>query len=508
MRTRTSIGVVGAALAASLGAGSYACGGSSGSTNGTGSTAGDAGPTVEAGGADGQAVVGIVPCASPMPISIAGKDTGFVACNGNVSHRASVKDCPNGLPRAGGGKCPLMGLDSGTGMGPAGSCVLDSDCTEHPFGTCGIPSGGGAAPSFCACSYGCVKDSDCAAMQICQCGDPVGTCIAATCTSDSDCTGGALCASNAPHPGSCGVAAEYSCQSAQDQCFTFDDCMQSAPIPSYAYACVQTGSGRTCQMPQCMAGRPFLVDRIARVAGTTERSDWSHGRAPDAGALTREMRRALAAHWTQVGLMEHASVAAFARFTLELAALGASAELLTASAQAMSDEVEHAKLAFALASAYAGEAIGPSALDVSGALPRVTARTTFASLVREGCIGETLAAVEATEALAAATDPAVRDALARIARDETRHSELAWKTARWLLRDGDDAFRSWARAEVATAIAERRALDLDDTRECAAHGLLSKDTRASLAADALRAIVMPLWNEVERAATPAIVRAA
>jgi hypothetical protein len=121
---------------------------------------------------------------------------------------------------------------------------------------------------------------------------------------------------------------------------------------------------------ECPAGRPFLVDRIARVASVTERSDWSCGRAPDVGSLTHEARRALAAHWTNVGLMEHASVAAFARFTMELAALGAGAELVSESARAMSDEIEHAKLAFALASAYAGEAIGPGALDVRGATSR------------------------------------------------------------------------------------------------------------------------------------------
>jgi hypothetical protein len=193
--------------------------------------------------------------------------------------------------------------------------------------------------------------------------------------------------------------------------------------------------------------------------------------------------------------MEHASIAAFARFALELLALGATPALILATQQAMGDETEHARLAFALATTYAGRQIGPGPLPIDGALGAVSPRATFATLLREGCIGETLAAVEAHEALTQTTDDAVRTALARIAADETRHAELSWRAARWLIETGDDTFRAWAKEEIARALAEHRAPTgtgaNDGTPHSARHGLLSTVTRNALSQQTLRDLVVP-----------------
>ena len=64
--------------------------------------------------------------------------------------------------------------------------------------------------------------------------------------------------------------------------------------------------------------------------------------------------------------MEHASIAAFARFSLELLAFGAPPDLVEQAQAAMADETRHAKLCFALAGAYAERPIGPGALDMTG----------------------------------------------------------------------------------------------------------------------------------------------
>jgi hypothetical protein len=144
----------------------------------------------------------------------------------------------------------------------------------------------------------------------------------------------------------------------------------------------------------------------------------------------------LSAHWARIGLMEHASVAAFARFTLHLLAVGAPPDLVMASQRAMGDETEHARLAFALASAYAGRDIGPGPLPIDGSLEDFDVGSMLATLVREGCIGETLAAVEAVDALECAEDSAIRTVLERIAADETRHAELAWRALAWLIDAG------------------------------------------------------------------------
>ena len=116
------------------------------------------------------------------------------------------------------------------------------------------------------------------------------------------------------------------------------------------------------------------------------------------------VRAELATRWTEVALMEHASIAAFARFALEILSLGAPPELLVQTHAAMTDETVHARDAFALASAYAGRAVGPGALDVGAALSSRTPLDIVRTTILEGCIGETVAAVEAAEAREHATD--------------------------------------------------------------------------------------------------------
>ena len=148
---------------------------------------------------------------------------------------------------------------------------------------------------------------------------------------------------------------------------------------------------------------------------------------------------------------EHASIAAFARFTLQLMSLGAPADLVERSNAAISDETLHAKIAFTIASAYAGRDVGPGRLDVRGALKSGSLEEILINVIREGCIGETVAAVEAAEALEHAVDPMVRDALARISKDELRHADLAWQFVRWAIESGGEDLRQVARREFEAA---------------------------------------------------------
>jgi hypothetical protein len=114
----------------------------------------------------------------------------------------------------------------------------------------------------------------------------------------------------------------------------------------------------------CVVGRPLRIDGEVSLAGVTERCDWVAALDLPPSALSPVARAALAAHWQADAELEHASVAAFARVTLELMALGAPADLLARTAEAQADEIRHAKECFALASAYAGRAIGPGMLGM------------------------------------------------------------------------------------------------------------------------------------------------
>lgn len=185
------------------------------------------------------------------------------------------------------------------------------------------------------------------------------------------------------------------------------------------------------------AGRPFLVDGETRTADVSARDDWRAGVQPDLAELDAATLARLGASWRATALAEHASIASFARFVLDLLAVGAPADLVLAAQRATADEIVHARLAFGLASSYLGEAIGPGPLRVDGSIAGARERD-LASIVRavivEGCVGETVSAARAELELEGCTDPAVRRVLTAIAKDERRHAQLAWQFVGWALR--------------------------------------------------------------------------
>jgi hypothetical protein len=211
------------------------------------------------------------------------------------------------------------------------------------------------------------------------------------------------------------------------------------PVPQSGSCCYMvTEEGGGC------IGRPFLVDDAPRTASIALADrGWSLGvLAPDTTGLDAEVRRVLAAAWAADALLEHASIAAFSRFSLELLAVGGPADLVAAAHQAALDEVRHARICFALAQGYAGAPMGPSSFPFEGSITISSDLASFAAATaREGCIGETLSAIIAGEQLARATDPAVRRALSAIAEDESRHAELAWRTVAWAIERGGEAVR-------------------------------------------------------------------
>jgi len=256
-------------------------------------------------------------------------------------------------------------------------------------------------------------------------------------------------------------------------------------------------------------GRPYRVDDRAQLAALERgagTNGWSVGPGSSVDHLSPGDRACLADAWGTAALFEHASVASFARFSLELLAAGAPSDLVALAQQAALDEIEHARLCFALASAYAGEPLSPGRFPVGSEL-RVGAGLAdlAASTIVEGCIGETVAAVLAAEQLARAEDPVVRAALARITADEARHAELAWRTVAWAQSTGDGEVRAAvARAlEAALAgVADSSSAPVDAPERAlprppavasrlAAHGLLDDATRAQLVAGAMRDVVAP-----------------
>lgn len=397
-------------------------------------------------------------CPDASPLIVADADTGFVYCSDGTLRRRAVVDCP--FVQRPEQICPVGAEDAE----PApGWCSKDSDCTSHPYGQClSFPMGVGCG----VCEYGCVRDSDCPQGQICVCGGAFA--------------GG----------GNAGQCSDTTCPGASTTCANGSDCAGAVLVLSctWTFSCERTSGHNTCGV----TGRPYLVRGENRVARVVERGDWVEGRAPDVAGLSPAARTRIGRHWTSVGLMEHASIAAFARFALHLLALAAPPELIDATHRAIADETRHARLAFGLATAYAGRELGPGALGLEGSIDGFCVEDLASALVMEGCVGETIAAIEAREALGEATDPDVREVLAVIAADELRHSELAWRSLRWLLesaaidREHVRTIFDAAAVNVAPHPIDERASDgLRD------HGVLSFARRAEIRRAALAEVVGP-----------------
>jgi hypothetical protein len=244
--------------------------------------------------------------------------------------------------------------------------------------------------------------------------------------------------------------------------------------------------------------RPFLVASRPRAGALVARSDWTAPAAPGAIELDARTARALAEAWLEDGRQEHASIAAFARFTMLALAVGAPPEFAQGSQGASLDEIAHANGCLALARRYGAGDVGPGPVSLAGAMPEQDAALAdlAALTVHEGCVGETLGVLLATEQLSTATDPEVRALLERIVRDEQRHAELAWRFVRWAIERGGEEVRRAVAAAFDEAMAETRALDYPPDPGCdlqafAAHGRLTRARTASMVERGLREIVEP-----------------
>lgn len=191
-------------------------------------------------------------------------------------------------------------------------------------------------------------------------------------------------------------------------------------------------------------GRPFVDDGRAVLAGIHALG----AAGPDAHAELPAELPPPAERWLSDARAEHASIASFARSILELMAVGAPLDLLEASQQALADEICHARACLDLAEQHAGTSLAfgplPALAPRGGGLRRVGLDT-----FDEGCVSETISAIEAARAVDDATDPGVRAVLARIAEDEAAHAALAWRTLAWALAaDGTEALRVELRARA------------------------------------------------------------
>lgn len=433
--------------------------------------------TASTGAGGGRAIATPSACEAPFT----GLGAGWEQCGNGMIHRPELGSCdPTTRPVT----------DQASDAPFSGECFADSDCTARPNGHCEY---GQSGTGYCV--YGCWTNEDCRPGFACLCSGSIGACVPASCSTDADCGDGLLCSDFIKDPG-CG-GRQFACQQPTDECAVNSDCSHGVCTRGATGGGSAPDAPSYCSDVYCQVGRPFLVEGRERLASRVARGDWysadAFGEGSDTPSADPALRDALHRGWLEQALMEHASVAAFARFSLQLLALGAPAHLCSQAASAMQDEIEHARACFTLARRHSDADVGPGPLDLTGALDATDLQTIVFATIAEGCIGETVAAIEAAEALAHCDDDDARPILARIARDETRHAELAWRFVAWALEIGPAALRDQVR--VAFGAATRAAappvtpspLDL----QLARHGLIAPALRAELRSRVLHDVIAP-----------------
>lgn len=154
------------------------------------------------------------------------------------------------------------------------------------------------------------------------------------------------------------------------------------------------------------------------------------GRRPEGLRRAGAVRRAescVGRYFAGNARLEAASVTAFRVLHAELLAHGAPSSLLRNAKRSARDEVRHTQVTRRLARRYGAVAKSPSVQPQ----PIRSLEALAIENATEGCVRETFGALLGRWQALRAADPAVRRAMLRIARDESRHAALSWQVAQW-----------------------------------------------------------------------------
>jgi hypothetical protein len=188
----------------------------------------------------------------------------------------------------------------------------------------------------------------------------------------------------------------------------------------------------------------------------------------------------LGRHFASAAHLEAASIKAFLRLREELALHGADVALQDAALRSALEEVMHTDVSTRLARRFGAS---PRRPEVEERPLRSLFEVALENAV-EGCVRETFGALVGHHQALHAQDAEVREAMTRIADDETRHAELSWAIDRWArerLSPAECTALREAQREAVATLREEVALPLDAVLVTEA-GMPAPEIAASLVA--------------------------
>eukprot|EP01083_Nonionella_stella_P036931 100728_1 len=140
--------------------------------------------------------------------------------------------------------------------------------------------------------------------------------------------------------------------------------------------------------------------------------------------------------WIEQGLAEHASIASFSRFSLELMSIGAPLWMIQLSNKAGLEEIKHTQISFDIANWYLHgmyqdrTCVTPNvfpqhSVNINADWNRIASDTAIG-----GCLGETTAALTMRTQM---YGNMIDDYIDEIAMEEVRHAALAWVAVKWMI---------------------------------------------------------------------------
>lgn len=141
--------------------------------------------------------------------------------------------------------------------------------------------------------------------------------------------------------------------------------------------------------------------------------------------------------WVDRAIGEHASIASFASFAIELMTNNAPPDLIADSLQAAMDEFRHAQTSFEMASFLLQKNVSPGHLPATSLSFEQNLNHLAFGVAKEGCVDETVSALLLAAEIMMFDLYKIdkpfswKDKVTVIAKEEANHSALAWRTIYW-----------------------------------------------------------------------------